>query len=116
MCQISNLSSPSSLVGRFTEIILATMLSLDKPSSAREIRDILEKELGKQVSVGALYITLDRLEEKGFISSFEEGPTGKPGGRSKRLFCLTHKGEQSIRAVKEFTKRVWGPSIVTAAA
>lgn len=95
------------IVGRFSEMILAILLALDKPSSARQIRNCLEADLNKKVSIGALYNTLGRLEKRGLLESFMEGPTGEPGGRSKYLFALTHKGKESICAVKQFTDHVW---------
>jgi len=56
------------------------------------IRSEIEKATGKKCSIGALYTTLDRLETKGFVTTWMGEPTRERGGRSKRLVQVTPTG------------------------
>ena len=55
--------------------------------------------VNRPASVGALYTTLDRLEKKGFVSTWLGEATQSRGGRSKRMVALTEEG---VRAASEF--------------
>jgi DNA-binding PadR family transcriptional regulator len=61
------------------------------------IRNEIERRSGRAVSRGAVYITLDRLEEKGLLSSSPGGASDARGGRPKRLFRVTAFGLKSLR-------------------
>ena len=62
------------------------------------IRTELAERTGLDPAPGALYTTLDRLEDKGFLKSHLADPTPERGGRAKRYYSMTAKG---LRAVKE---------------
>ena len=55
-------------LGEFEHLVLATALRLDGGYGAQLVRE-LEQRAGRQVQGGALYITLDRLERKGYLTS-----------------------------------------------
>ena len=61
------------------------------------IRDEIERRSGRAVSRGAVYITLERLEEKGLLSSAHGAASAARGGRPKRLFRVTPFGLRSVR-------------------
>src|SRR5438445_12414482 len=63
------------------------------------IREEIEKTTGRRCSIGALYITLDRLEMKGLIKTRMGDPTPQRGGRPKRMVRITAKG---IQAASDF--------------
>jgi PadR family transcriptional regulator PadR len=69
----------------------------------------------RSVSLGAVYATLDRLEDKGLIRSHLSDPTPERGGRSKRFYRLEHVGEQALHEAAVSAKRacddlerIWG--------
>ena len=61
------------------------------------IREEIERRSGRAVSRGAVYITLERLEEKGLLSSSSGEASAARGGRPKRLFRVTAYGLRSVR-------------------
>jgi len=76
------------------------------------VRREIEERTGRNVSIGAVYATLERLETKGYVSSSIGEPTPERGGRAKRLFRLQAAGrralqvsEQTIRSMTGITDR-----------
>lgn len=61
----------------------------------------------KGVSLGAVYVTLDRLEDKGLVASWLSDPTPARGGRSKRYYRLEALGERALQESAITAKRVW---------
>ena len=61
----------------------------------------------KSISLGAVYVTLDRLEDKGLISSWLSDPTPERGGRSKRFYRLEALGERALEESATTAKRIW---------
>jgi PadR family transcriptional regulator, regulatory protein PadR len=87
-------------VGEFEEFVLLAIRKLDDNAYGVTIRQTLEKALGRTISIGATYTTLERLEEKGFISSWAGEPTAERGGRAKRYFRLEGPGERVLREMQ----------------
>jgi PadR family transcriptional regulator, regulatory protein PadR len=78
------------------------------------VRREIEKLTGRNISIGAVYATLERLEAKGYVSSFTGEPTAERGGRAKRLFRVEAAGnraleisEQTIRSMKAGLRNRW---------
>ncbi|MCK5652190.1 MAG: helix-turn-helix transcriptional regulator, partial [Gemmatimonadetes bacterium] len=71
------------------------------------IREEIESRTGRDVSLGAIYPTLDRLEGKGFVSSYTGEPTGERGGRSKRHFKVEPAGEKALHRSREMLAALW---------
>ena len=61
----------------------------------------------KSVSLGAVYVTLDRLEDKGLVSSWLSEPTSERGGRAKRCYRLEAVGERALQESAVTAKRMW---------
>lgn len=81
------------------------VLHLGDGAYGSAIRDDIERRSGRSVSRGAVYITLERLEEKGLLASRTDGASDSRGGRPKRLFRLTADGIKSLkRAVSLVTR------------
>ena len=84
-------------LGEFEVVVLMAALHLDGDAFGSAIREQIERRSGRRVSRGSVYITLDRLEGKGLLTSkFGEG-SARRGGRPKRLFRVTAAGLKSIR-------------------
>ena len=71
------------------------------------ISDEIEATSGRSVSVGSVYITLDRLERKGLVSSRLGEPTAERGGRAKTYFRPTAKGLREVRLARRTLMRLW---------
>lgn len=102
--------------GQFEQLVLAAILGLRENAYGVTIHSkVGELTRAKKVSLGAIYITLDRLEDKGFVSSWLSDPTSERGGRAKRCYRLEALGEQALQEsaatalrVSEVITRVWG--------
>lgn len=71
------------------------------------IRQDLSERAGRDYSVGAIYTTLQRLEDKGLLTSHATEPLPVRGGRSRRLFRLTGAGAKAIRDAERQTASMW---------
>ena len=93
------------VLGEFEAVVLMGVLHLEDLAYGSAIRDEIERRAGRPVSRGAVYITLERLEEKGLLASrMEEGPAVR-GGRPRRLFRATPAGIKALkRAVALVTR------------
>ena len=95
------------ILGEFEHVVLATAVALgDNAYGAELIREI-EKRTGRSVTSGSLYVTLDRLEDKGMIRSRMGDPDRRRGGRPKRFATPTPKGMQALREVRATMLSLW---------
>lgn len=95
-------------VGQFEQIILTAILSLRDDAYGVTIHaKASELAAPKKISLGAVYVTLDRLEDKGLVSSRLSDPTPERGGRSKRFYRLEALGERALEESAATAKRVW---------
>ena len=89
---------------------LATLLAvsrLERDAYGMEIRRDLSERLGHDYAPGAVYTTLQRLEDKGLLSSQASEPLPVRGGRSRRQFRLTGAGARAIRDAERRTTSMW---------
>lgn len=71
------------------------------------VRREIERRTGREVSIGAVYATLDRLEQKGYIESHDGEATAERGGRAKRHFRLRAAGVRGLWAARRQLERMW---------
>jgi PadR family transcriptional regulator PadR len=95
-------------LGVFEQVVLTALLSLRDNAYGVTIREKAQ-ELAhpKTVSIGAVYVTLDRLEEKGLVSSWLSDPTPERGGRAKRCYRLETSGRRALEDAAVTAKRIW---------
>jgi DNA-binding PadR family transcriptional regulator len=79
-------------LSEFEHIVVLALLQLEDRAYGVTVRQEIESRTDRDVSIGAIYATLNRLEAKGHVQSRTGDPTPERGGRSKRLFRLTPKG------------------------
>ena len=95
-------------LGEFEHIIVLALLRLDDRAYGVTVRQEIELRTRREVSIGAVYATLDRLETKGYVKSYRGDPTPERGGRSKRFFRVTAKGVTAVtrthRALQSMTE------------
>lgn len=95
-------------LGQFEQLVLTAVLSLRDEAYGVSIHGKLEELAApKPVSLGAVYITLDRLEDKGMIASWLSDPRPERGGRSKRFYRIEALGERALQESAVTAKRVW---------
>ena len=95
------------LLSRSDELLLLAVYRLKKDAYSFTIRSQLKKVTGKSWAYGALYISLERLAEKGYLSSYLSEPTSERGGKSKRIYNLTNEGIKVLNEIKEVEKTMW---------
>lgn len=83
-------------VGEFEHIVLLAVLRLDDQAYGVTVRREIEARTKREVSIGAVYATLDRLEAKSYVRSRSGDPTPERGGRSKRFFRITAQGVSAV--------------------
>jgi PadR family transcriptional regulator PadR len=92
------------LLGSLEHIILLALARLEGGAHGMIVRREIEERTGRNISIGAVYATLERLEAKGYVSSFTGEPTPERGGRAKRLFRVEAAGTRALQ-VSEKTIR-----------
>jgi DNA-binding PadR family transcriptional regulator len=98
----------SDSVGQFEQLVLTAILKLREDAYGVTIHEkVAELAKPKAVSLGAVYVTLDRLEDKGMISSWLSDPTPERGGRSKRCYRLEALGERALQESAVTAQRIW---------
>ena len=85
-------------LGDLEQIVLLAVLRLNDEAYAVSVRDEIETRTSRVVSRGAVYVTLDRLERKGFLSSRRSQPTPERGGKAKRIFRIEPTGRAALQA------------------
>jgi PadR family transcriptional regulator, regulatory protein PadR len=87
------------MIGEFEYLLISAAAGLGDDAYGAAIRQEIEAVTGQSCSIGALYTTIDRLENKGLLKTFMGEATPQRGGRAKRMVRLTPKG---VRAAKDF--------------
>lgn len=95
------------VLGGVELLVLLALIRLGDEAYGVPIADEIEATLGRSVSVGSVYITLDRLERKGLVSSKLGEPTAERGGRAKTYFRPTAKGLREVRLARRTMMRLW---------
>jgi PadR family transcriptional regulator PadR len=83
-------------LGEFEYLVLLAVLRLDVDAYGMRVRREIAERTGRDVTIGAVYATLDRLSAKGLISAELSDPTPERGGRAKRSFHLTGVGIEAM--------------------
>jgi DNA-binding PadR family transcriptional regulator len=100
------MAEPTSL-GQFEQVVLTAILTLKENAYGVTIHAKVEElSRPKRISLGAVYATLDRLEDKGLIVSWLSDPTPERGGRSKRHYRLEKSGERALHESVVAARRI----------
>ena len=93
--------SPRDFLGEFEHIVLLALLRLGDNAYGVTVRREIESRIARDGSIGAIYATLDRLQAKGYVTSYLGDPTPERGGRSKRFFRVSSKGILAIQRTRK---------------
>jgi PadR family transcriptional regulator PadR len=88
-------------LGSLEHIVLLAVMRLGPNAYGVTVRREIENTTGRDISIGAVYATLVRLESKSLIKSFTGEPTAERGGRAKRYYRMTADGEGTLRNTHE---------------
>src|ERR1700681_5040404 len=94
-------------LGGFELLVLLALIRLADEAYGVPISDAIEESSGREVALGSVYITLERLEQKGFVSSRLGEPTPERGGRAKTYFHITAKGLREVRQARRTLINLW---------
>jgi PadR family transcriptional regulator, regulatory protein PadR len=94
-------------MGEFEELTLLAVRALGDRTYAVPVQQFVEDATGRQVSMGAVYAALARLEGKRFVKSTMGDATARRGGKSKRLFEVTPLGLRTARDLHRVRERIW---------
>ncbi|MDH5380455.1 MAG: PadR family transcriptional regulator [Cyclobacteriaceae bacterium] len=94
-------------IGEFEELLMLMTGVLQREAYGVNIQREIKSKLDRDVSLSAIHITLYRLEDKGYISSYLGEATSVRGGRKKRIFELTQAGWAILQAVQEKRTKLW---------
>jgi PadR family transcriptional regulator PadR len=93
-------------LGQFEFLVLTAVLELRDNAYGLAVTDRVAELAGRKVSAGAVYLTLDRMEDKGFVKSWYANATPERGGNHRRYFQLLALGERVLSEATETAKRV----------
>jgi PadR family transcriptional regulator, regulatory protein PadR len=94
------------ILGSLEQIILLALVRLESNAYGMTVRREIEERTGRSISIGAVYATLERLEAKGYVSSFIGDATAERGGRAKRFFRLEPGGEEALRVSHDVVRKM----------
>jgi DNA-binding PadR family transcriptional regulator len=94
-------------VGEFEELVLLAVRALEPPVYGVPVQHFVERTARRDVTMGAVYAALDRLEMKGLVRSSMGEATATRGGKRKRLFELTPQGRRMIEELRRVRERIW---------
>ena len=86
----------ASILGEFEQVVLLTLLRLGNGTWGAAIRRDIQDRLGRDLPVSVVYVTLQRLEQKGMVRSYVGEPTAERGGRRRRHYLIDTPGEQAL--------------------
>lgn len=94
-------------LGQFEQLVLTAILALGDTAYGVTIHAKVEElSRPRKVARGAVYATLDRMEDKGLIASWLSDPTPERGGRSRRHYRLEKSGEKALREAARTAQRL----------
>ncbi len=94
-------------LGEFEEVVMLTVAVLNEEAYGVTVTQEIEEKTGRSVGFSTVHTTLQRLEEKGYLSSRMGGATAERGGRRKRFFTVTAAGRKALWEVKQVRTQLW---------
>lgn len=94
-------------VGELEELVMLAVARLEDGAYGATVRAELAERAGRSVAIATVYVTMMRLEDKGFVSSQMSDPEPVPGGKARRLFRLTRKGARALWETRRVHERMW---------
>jgi PadR family transcriptional regulator len=99
--------SKGEYLAEFEQIVLLALARLGIHGYGMAIHDEIQATTGRDVSIPSVYVTLARLEGKGFVSSKTGEPTAQRGGRAKKYFSIEPAGQEALTRSRTMLDRLW---------
>ncbi len=94
-------------LGEFEEVILLLVGILGEQAYAFKVAEEFEEQTKRSVSIGAVHSSLNRLSEKGFLTSEMGASSPERGGRRKRIYKITALGQRTLTEARDFRVSLW---------
>ncbi len=94
-------------LGDLEELVLLAVRRLGADAHGGRIREELKTLAGRAVSISTVYVTLMRLEEKGYDRSWKGEPSTSRGGKAKRHYEVSPEGLRVLTGVRDVRERMW---------
>jgi len=101
------MANKQTYLGEFEHCVLLSIIQLSENAYGVTIRQYLKKSIERDVTLGALYSTIERLENKGLITSWKGESKPERGGKAKRMVKVTAQGLQSVKEAKQQFELMW---------
>lgn len=98
--------SDKGLLGELEQLVLLGVMHLGNDAHAPAVREAIAARTGIELARGSVYVTLDRLDRKGYLSSRFGEPTAERGGKAKRLFQVTAVGRRALAEAERALSRM----------
>ncbi len=96
-----------SYLGDFELMVLLALMRLGDDAYGVPIGREIEQQCGREVAIGSVYATLERLESRELVSSYLGKPTAERGGKAKRYFRITPGGMRKVRETRQALMKLW---------
>jgi DNA-binding PadR family transcriptional regulator len=94
-------------LGELEELAVLAVLALQPGAYGIAVQQVIEEETGREVSLGAVYAALERMERKGLLRSALGESTPERGGKRRRLFEATAAGVRMVHEVRRAREALW---------
>ena len=94
-------------LSRPEELVLLTIWKMKYEPYGVNIRKYISDMTSRYWSIGSIYVPLDRLETKGFLTSYLANPTPERGGKAKRYYKLTQGGLDQLKEIQKIYVSFW---------
>jgi PadR family transcriptional regulator, regulatory protein PadR len=94
-------------LGEFEELTLLAVLTLADGAYGIAVQAVIERETGREVTLGAAYAALERMERKGLLQSSLGESTGARGGKRRRMFSVTPAGLRVLTDARKAREALW---------
>lgn len=94
-------------LSRSEEFLLLTLWKMSEEPYGVNIRSFVSMMTGKYWSIGSVYVPLDRLEAKGFVTSYLAGSIPERGGKARRYYKITESGLEQLKEIQKLNSKFW---------
>lgn len=95
------------LLGTFEQAVMLAILRLDDGAYGRAVLRQVQESLARSIAAGAVYTTLDRLEQRGLINSRLAKGTAIRGGRPRRYYVVAAVGNRALADAQKTLAKMW---------
>ena len=94
-------------LGEFEQLVLLALATVGEDAAGRDVYEEITRTTGRDVAVTAVYVTLNRLQKKGYVSAAMGAATPERGGRAKKLFKLEADGAEALKRARQQFDVLW---------